>query len=722
MMNILKKKYIKTSTILQMEATECGAASLAIILAHNKVYVPLQELREICGVSRDGSNAGDVANAAKQFKLKPKAVNTDIDKINERIVCPAILFWNFNHFLVLEGYDEKKNIFYINDPASGRKIIDFKEFDESFTGVALYFEKDKGFKKIGSPPKNYGSYISILKSSKPDLLFVAIATLLLVIPGITVPVFTQIFIDDIIIGHSYSLVALLVISMISMLCVQFVLILLQQISLTLLGIKLSIVGSTNFLTHVIKLPIVFFTQRHLGDIVNRVSLTEKISLTLSRNISTNIINLLTSVIYGVVMFMYDVTLGSVVVIVMFFNVIILKLLREGQNNANQVMFKERAALLGTSMSGLSVINTIKATGMENVFFQKWAGYQAKMLNSEQKLAIYSYILNLTPSFLNSLTLVLVFYFGSFKIIDGVITVGTLVAFQSLMNSFTSPISNLVGFAAELQVLKGDMDRVNDTLQYKKDDLIAVDDDKKEKHYRLSGDIDIKNMSFLYSKYGNPIIDNLSLSISPGTMVAVVGNSGSGKTTLIKILSRLYYPKSGSITIDNNKLNTINRFLFAQSVSVVDQNIVLFPGSIYDNLSLWDKNIESSDVMNALRDVCLIDLIDTLPDGVNYQIEEGGANFSGGQRQCLEIARALVSNPSILILDEATSALDSIMELNIINNIKKRGCTCVIVAHRLSAIRDAHKIIVLKGGKIIQSGKHNELLKEDNLYQELINSQ
>ncbi len=720
-MNLFKKKPIKTETILQMEATECGAASLAIVLAYHKVYIPLSKLRDMCGVSRDGSSASSIVNAATQFKLKPKAVNIDIDKIHEKVVFPAILFWNFNHFLVLEGYDDKKNIFYVNDPASGRREVQFKEFDESFTGIALNFEKDEGFKKIGSKPSNFGSYLAILKSSKPDLLFIAIATLLLVVPGLTIPVFTQIFIDDILIGKTYSLVSLLIIAMIAILVIQLVLILLQQISLTLLGIKLSVVGSTNFLTHIVKLPIMFFSQRSTGDIVNRVSLNEKIALTLSRNISTNVINLLTSVIYGAAMLSYDATLGSIVIAIMFVNVFVLRLLKEGQNNSNQVMFKEVAMLMGTSMNGLSIINTLKATGMENVFFKKWSGYQAKMLNAEQKLAVYSYILNLTPVFLNSLALVLVFYFGSFKIIDGIITVGTLIAFQSLMSSFTSPISNLVGFASELQVLKGDMDRTNDALKHKEDQLINIDD-SGDKSYRLSGKIEMKDIIFAYGKYDKPVIDKLNISISTGTMLAIVGSSGSGKSTLIKLLSRLYYPTSGSIIVDDKPLNNIDRFLFSQSISVVSQDIILFPGSIHENLSFWNKDVDPADINRALKDTCLLDLINTLPGDINHQIEEGGRNFSGGQKQCLEIARALTSNPSILVLDEATSALDSILELNIINNIKRRGCTCIVVAHRLSAIRDAHRIIVLDKGGIIQSGTHNELIKEDNLYRTLISKQ
>ncbi len=719
--NILKKNHIKTPTLLQMESTECGAASLGIILEYHKVFVPLQKLRTICGISRDGSSASNIIKAARKFKLKHKAVNTDIDKLNKDVVFPAILFWNFNHFLVLEGYDEEKSIFYVNDPASGRRKVGYKEFDQSFTGIAISFSQDEGFETAGSPPSNYHRFRSLLGASKADLIFITLITLLLVIPGITIPVFSKVFIDEVLVNQFNSLMPVLIGAMVIMFVAQFVLILLQQISLALLGVKLSIVSATNFMAHIVKLPIMFFSQRYLGDIVDRVSLNEKIATSLSRNISTNIINLLTSIIYGAVMLMYDYVLALIVIGIMLVNVLVLRLVREGQNNANQAMFKEKAVLLGFSMNGLRIIETIKASGMGMSFFKKWAGYQAKMLNAEQKLAVYSYILNLTPSFLGSLALVLVLYFGGFSILEGTMSVGTLIAFQSLMNSFMAPISNLVGFAAELQVLKGDIDRTNDALQYKVDRLVNLKDTDK-KYHNLSGEIILKDVNFAYAKYSPPILKDFNLTINPGTMLAVVGGSGSGKSTLIKLISRLHYPDSGVINIDDTPLNEIDRFLFSQSISVVNQEVVLFSGSIRNNLTFWNNTIPLKDINHALEDVCLSKLIDQLPNGHDYEIEEGGQNFSGGQRQCLEIARALVTNPSILILDEATSALDSVVELNIIDNIKRRGCTCIIVSHRLSAIRDANNIIVMKGGQIIESGSHNELMQEGSFYQALITKQ
>ncbi|SMM98764.1 Type I secretion system ATPase, LssB family LapB [uncultured Candidatus Thioglobus sp.] len=714
--------HIKTTTMLQMAMTECGAASLRIILDYHKIYRSLEELRILCGVSRDGSNAADLVKTAKQFNLDCQPVNTDINEINKKITFPAILFWNFNHFLVLEGYDEENQIFYINDPASGRRKVYFQEFDQSFTGIAINFSKNKDYQPSGSPEKSYGRFYPILKESMPALWFIVTVTLLLVVPGIAIPVFSQIFIDDILIAGNESIATLLILGMIMMLLVQAILIFLQKITLVLLGTKLSAVNSIAFVTHMLKLPIMFFSQRYIGDLVNRVELNERIAMALSNNIAINIINLLTSIIYGIVLLTYDWLLGLVAITAMAFNLVALKALRNKQNNANQVMYKEQSALFGVSSNGLSMIETIKSSGMELSFFRKWSGYQAKMLNAKGELSVYAYILGLTPVFLNSFAIVAVLYIGSFQVLDGLMTVGMLIAFQSLMQSFMGPISNLVGFASELQLLKGDIERSNDVLNHNPDPLISITDSNNDNYKSLSGDIVIKDMSFSYARYAVPLFDKFNLHIKPGSVVAIVGGSGSGKSTLVQLLSRLYYPKSGSISIDGINLNKINRFLFSQSVAVVSQNISLFQGSIRDNLTFWDSSVDNADIYNALKDASILDMVNKLPDGYNYQIKEGGKNFSGGQRQCLEIARALTGNPSVLILDEATSALDSIIEAKIIDNLKHRGCTCIFVAHRLSAIRDAHNIIVLDQGKIVQTGTHNTLIKEDNIYQKLITSQ
>ena len=710
----------KTNTMLQMEATECGAASLRIIMDYHKVYRSLEELRELCGVSRDGTNAKALISVAKQFHLDGHAINIDIPKIHEKVIFPAIIFWNFNHFLVLEGYDKKRQLFYINDPASGRRVVKFAEFDSSFTGIVLNFKPDENFKPSGTRDKSYSRFYPIIKESMPSMWFVMLATLLLVVPGITIPVFSQIFIDDVLIKDNQSVIDWLLIGMGAVLVMQLLLTLLQKITLALLGIKLSVVNSISFLDHILRLPIMFFSQRYVGDLSNRVGLNEKIALSLSSNVGINIINLFTSTIYGTVLVLYDSTLGVAAIGVMAINFVVLKLIREKQNNANQVMYKEQASLYGVSSNGLSMIETIKSSGMESVFFKKWSGYQSKMVNAKQKLAVYSYILGITPVFLNAFALVVILYLGSFKVLDGVMTVGTLIAFQGLMNLFTQPISNLVGFATELQLLKGNIERTNDVLNYAKDPLITTEHNNTYKS--LSGRIAIKDMSFVYAKFQKPIFEQFNLTIEPGSMIAIVGGSGSGKSTLIKLLSRLYYPNSGNISIDGQDLNTINRFLFSQSVAVVSQEISLFQGSIRDNLTFWDTSVNHEDLCNALKDAGIFDMVNKLPEGYDYQIEENGKNFSGGQKQCLEIARALVNNPSVLILDEATSALDSIIEAKIINNLKRRGCTCIFVAHRLSAIRDAHNIIVLDKGNIVQTGTHNELIKEDNIYKTLVTNQ
>ena len=710
----------KTATMLQMEATECGPASLRIVMNHHKIHCSLETLREMCGVSRDGTNAKNLVDVARQFGLRGKAINIDIPKINKRVVFPAIIFWNFNHFLVLEGYDEKRGLFYLNDPAAGRRVAKFDEFDTSFTGIVINFTRTEDYKPSGTRPQSYNRFYPLIKKSLPSISFIMLATLLLAVPGITIPVFSQIFIDDVLLTGDQQVMDWLLVGMVAILLMQIILVFLQKTTLALLGIKLSVVNSLGFIDHVLRLPVMFFSQRYIGDIANRIGLNERIALSLSNNIAINIINLLTSIIYGAVLLFYDLQLGAAAIAVMALNFVVLSAIRGRQNNANQVMYKEKATLLGVSTNGLNMIETIKSSGMELAFFRKWAGYQSKMLNAKQKLAVYSYILSLTPIFLNAFALVVVFYLGSFKVLDGVMSVGALIAFQGLMNIFLQPISNLVGFATELQLLKGDIERTDDVLNYAKDPLIQSDN--RGKYKNLPGKIDIQDLTFAYAKFDKPVFEKLNLTIEPGSMVAIVGGSGSGKSTLVKLISRLYYAKEGTITIDGQSLRDIDRFLFAQSVSVVSQGINLFQGSIRDNLTFWDSSVDHEDICNALKDADIFDMVNQLPDGYDYQIKENGSNFSGGQRQCLEIARALVSNPSVLVLDEGTSALDSIKEAKIINNLKRRGCTCIFVAHRLGAIRDAHNIVVLDQGQIVQSGTHNQLILEDKLYKTLVTSQ
>lgn len=708
---------------MQMESTECGAASLGAILAYHGVYRTLEQLREECDISRDGSNALAIIKAAEKYHLEGKGVRSELHNLHEIVTLPAIIFWKFNHFLVLEGYNTKNGEYYLNDPAKGRITVPYQEFDESFTGVALIFKKTKEFQPLGEPAKLHNSIIKRLSDSTKDVVYLALITLFLAIPGLVVPLFSKVFIDDVLIRGLDSVVKPLLIAMVITFMVQTLLLSLQRLVLTLLTIKLTISSSAQFMYHIFRLPILFFSQRYLGDIADRIASNERISQSLSNNVAINSINLVTSAIYGSILLLYDYVLGILTILMVSINFLVLAYLNERRDNANQVVLKEKGGLLGISMNGLKIISTLKASGIENMFFKRWAGYQARMINAKQKLTLYSYILVLAPTFLSGLTTVLIVYVGSYKILDGVLTVGGLIAFQALAQQFMSPISNLVSFGAELQQLKGDFNRLEDVLSYKQDPLKTSTSKKKMQHVRMLGKLSVEDLTFGYQRQGKPVLKNINFTIEPGSSVAIVGSSGSGKSTLLKLISRLYAPHKGCIKFDDCLANEIDDFSFSRSVASVDQNIILFEGSVRDNLSLWDMSIRDQQIGQALRDAALLDVINKLPNHYGYQIREGGANFSGGQRQCLEIARVLVNDPSIIILDEATAALDALIEKQIMDNIRKRCCTTIIVAHRLSTIRDADMIIVLEKGEIVQMGDHQQLVQDkEGPYNRLVQDQ
>jgi len=708
----------KTPVFMQMEATECGAASLGSILAYHGVYQTLEQLRNACDISRDGSNALSLVNVAKSFRLAGQGVRADLDNLTERVVFPAIIFWKFNHFLVLEGVDTKKQLYYLNDPGQGRRTVTREEFDNSFTGIALNFTREKDFKPLGAPPKMHSSLAKRLSGETKNLLYLTLITLIVSAVGLVVPVFSKIFIDDVLIRGLDSLMRPLLLAMVVTFVVQTVLLSVQYRILALLNLKMALTSSAKFMKHLLGLPLLFFAQRYVGDLADRIASNDRIAQTLANSVAINFINLLTSVIYGSILLFYNYQLALISILMVSLNFLVLGALNERRVNANKSFLKEKANLLGVSMNGLNAVSTLKANGIESVFFKRWSGIQAHMIRAKQILNIYSYILVLTPALLSGLSVCVIILVGSRQIIDGVLTVGGLIAFQALAQQFMGPISNLVSFGAELQQLKGDLDRLDDVLSYRQEERQAPA--RLEGPSRLYGKLEVADLSFGYRREGALVLEDINFTVEPGNSVAIVGSSGSGKSTLLKLLSRLHEPRAGRILYDEKAAGDIDPLTFGRSVSMVSQEIILFEGSVRDNLTLWDKTIEDVKLGEALADVGLLKVINKLPGNYNYQIKEDGRNFSGGQRQCLEIARALVTNPSLLILDEATSALDTIVEQEVIAGIKRRCCSLVIVAHRLSTVRDADQILVLEKGKIVQRGDHEQLFADkDGPYHKLV---
>ena len=709
------KKRVKVPTVLQMEAVECGAACLGMILAYYGKYVPLEELRIECGVSRDGSKASNILKAARKYGLEAKGFRKEPEGLKE-LPLPMIIFWNFNHFVVLEGI--KGNKVYLNDPAMGQRVVSYEEFDQSFTGIALTFKPGPEFKKGGKRPSIWRSLRNRLKGSELAFTYIVLASLFLVIPGLVIPTFSKIFIDNILVKNMTGWLKPLLLAMLIAAVVQAALTWLQKYYLLRMETKLAISNSSKFFMHVFRLPIEFFAQRFPGEVGNRVLLNDKVAEILGRQLSTNLLSVGLIGFYALLMAQYDIVLTGIGVAMAFINLGALKFVSEKRKNSNLRLQQEMGKLLGVSMTGIQMIETLKATGSETDFFEQWSGYQAKVMNAEQELGATNQFLSAIPSFLSLLNNVLILTIGGLRVIEGHLTMGMLVAFQSLMGSFMTPVNQMVNMGRVLQEAEADMKRLDDVLNYQQEKRFEKETDL-DSPPKLTGYIEIKNVTFGYNRLEPPLIKDFSLTIKPGQRIAIVGASGSGKSTIAKLVSGLYEPWSGEILFDGKPLKEIPKDVFLNSVAMVDQDIFLFEGTVKDNITMWDPTIPEKDYIKAAKDACIHDDIAARPGGYESNVEEGGANFSGGQRQRLEIARALAINPTILVLDEATSALDPYTEKLIDDNIRKRGCTCIIVAHRLSTIRDCDEIIVLDRGRVVQRGTHEEMKNIDGPYAKLI---
>ncbi|AUC16918.1 NHLP family bacteriocin export ABC transporter peptidase/permease/ATPase subunit [Tenacibaculum sp. SZ-18] len=715
-------KRVTTPTVLQMEGVECGAAALSIILGYYGKFVPLEKLRISCGVSRDGLKATNILKAARQYGLEGKGYAKSIEKLKE-LEMPAIIFWNFNHFLVIEGFT--KDRVYLSDPAQGRYYVSHQEFDDAYTGVVLTFKPGEKFEKGNEKQGLLNSLASRVSNSKLSLTYIVLASLFLVIPGLVIPSFTKIFIDKYLINGISSFVMPLLLIMGGMLAVNALLVYIQQYYLLRLETKLALTTSSKFLWHVFHLPIAFFTQRYSGEIGNRVSLNDKVAKLLSGDLANSALNVIMVVFYALLMFSYDVLLTVIGIVMASLNIVILQYVSRARKDGNRRLTSENGKLLGTTTSGISMIETLKASGRENDFFTNWTGYLAKVVNAQQELGWLTTRLNTVPPLLMSLNSAIILGVGATRVMNGEMTLGMLVAFIYLMNNFIGPVNQLVSVGSLLQETESDMARIDDVLNYEVASEFEHDENepenKREFHNKLSGHFEMKNITFGYNTTMDPLIENFSLKVEPGSRVALVGGSGSGKSTVARLASGLYDPWNGDILFDDVPRREIPRHILNESVAVIDQEVLMFKGSIQENIAFWDHKIPEKSIIQSAKDAAIHDVVASRAEAYDSAVAERGANFSGGQRQRLEIARALALNPSILVMDEATSALDPKSEKIVMDNIKRRGCTCLIVAHRLSTIMDCDEIIVMEFGKIVERGTHKELLEKSGAYARLIDA-
>ena len=715
---------VKTPTVLQMEAVECGAAALSIVLQHFGRYVSLEELRIACGVSRDGSKASSVVRAARAHGLKAQGMRLEIDALHH-YACPMILFWNFNHFLVLEGLNDKKA--WINDPATGPRTVAMDEFNRSYTGVVLLFEPEPHFERSPDPNGIVVALSRRLRNVRAAAAYVLLAGLGMVIPGLAIPVFSQVFVDSYLIGRLQGWVKPLLLGMALTAVLRALLTWLQLSYLLRLETRLSLTASANYFWHLLRLPIEFFSQRHAASIGQRVSINDGIARLVSGELAVNVVSLVTLVFYLAIMLSYDVLLTVIGVSLTMLNVLLLAVISRKRRDRTMRLQQQRGKLGATLVGGIQTIETIKAGGGEADFFGRWSGLKAGVNNTEQDLLFYTQLLGTLPVLVSAAITACILGLGGLRVMSGEITIGMLIAFQSLMASFSSPVNNLMGLAGRLQEADADLKRLDDTLRYQVDPRFAASDapangsaqDTHAPEEKLQGALELRHVSFGYSRLEPPLLEDFSLRLAPGQRVALVGASGSGKSTVAKLVMGLHQPWSGEILFDGCRRGDISPRVLSASLAGVDQDIYLFSGCIRDNFTLWDSSVAEPDLVRAGHDAAIHDTIASRAGGYDTLVTEGASNFSGGQRQRLEIGRALTGNPRILVLDEATAALDTATEKEIDDSLRRRGCTCLIVAHRLSTIRDCDEIIVMDHGRIVERGTHDTLLRRAGAYAALV---
>jgi NHLM bacteriocin system ABC transporter peptidase/ATP-binding protein len=713
------KGVAKVPVIMQLEALECGAASLAMIMAYYGKWVPLEQVRLDCGVSRDGSKAKNIYLAAENYGFEVKAYRASPESVKENGKFPCIIHWNMNHFVVLNGF--RGNHVYINDPARGTVKISWDEFDKAFTGIVLEPVPSPDFKPGGKRKSTLDFAAKRLAGTGAAVVFVMLTTAISYLFGIADSVTSRIFIDRLLTGINKDWVNPFMLIMILLAAINLTVSWVQTIYSLKINGKMAIAGNASYMWKVLHLPMEFFSQRLAGDIQSRAGMNASIAGTLVGTFAPLLLNTVMMIFYLVLMIRQSVLLTLIGFSTLILNIIMSRIISNRRINITRVQMRDSAKLESTTASGIEMIETIKASGAENGFFQKWAGFQASVNAQNVKAAKEQQFIGIIPAFFSTVANYAVLIAGVYLTMDGRFTLGSVLMFQGFLGSFMSPAMTLISAGQTIQEMRTQMERIEDVMEYP-DDPSLDNEPVIEKTGKLKGNILIKNITFGYSRLEEPVIKDFSLSLKTGERVAIVGSSGSGKSTMSKLISGLYQPWSGEILFDGHKRSDYPREVMTGSIAVVDQDITVFEDTISNNIKMWNDDIQDFEVILAARDAMLHDDITKLPGGYEYKLQSGGKNISGGQRQRMEIARVLAQDPSIIILDEATSALDAKTEYGVINAIRDRGITCIVIAHRLSTIRDCDEIIVLDHGEIAERGTHDELMTKGGIYSDLVSNE
>lgn len=708
----------KVPVIMQLENLECGAACLAMIMAYYEKWVPLEQVRRDCGVSRDGSKAKNIYLAAEHHGFDVEAYRMSPEALKESGQFPCIIHWNMNHFVVLDGF-KGKNV-YLNDPARGTVKVSWEEFDKSFTGVVIVPTPSEHFEKGGSRRSTVEFARKRLVGAGAAVVFVMLATALSYLFGIVNSVTSKVYVDRILSGINRDWLNSFVNLLILLAVIQIVVSWVQAIYSLKINGKMAVVGSTSYMWKVIRMPMEFFSQRLAGDIQGRADLNASIANTLVTTFAPVLLNTTMMIFYLVMMLRQSLMLTAIGLSTMIINIVLSRIISKKRINIMRVQLRDDGKLEASTVTGFDMIETIKASGAEEGFFRKWAGYQASVNAQSIKTLKTNMYLGMIPELLNTITTYLVLILGVYLIIQGEFTLGSIMMFQGFLQSFMAPAMTLISAGQMIQEMRTQMERIEDVMEYPDDvNLIDSPEAADAPLEKLRGNVELKGISFGYSRLEEPIIKDFSLSVKSGQRIALVGPSGCGKSTISKLISGLYQPWEGEIRYDGKTRSAYPRDVMTGSIAVVDQDIIVFEDTIANNIKMWDETILDFEMIMAANDAQIHEDIVEMPGGYQHKLISGGRNLSGGQRQRLEIARVLAMDPTVIILDEATSALDAKTEYEVVNAIKKRGITCIVIAHRLSTVRDCDEIIVLDHGKAVERGTHDELMKMGGAYADLV---
>lgn len=713
----LHLKRQRVPVLRQMTAVECGAASLAMILSYHGRKTSVSEMRERCGVGRDGLSALSIVRTARSYGLRVRAIT--LQENDFRFVSlPAIVHWGFNHFLVVERWTSHH--VDLVDPAIGRRRVTAEEFDNSFTGVVLTFEAGVNFDRGAAKRHvNLAHYaLNYAKLAPFSLLQILGASLLLQLFGLVVPALTALVVDTIVPDKLQGALALLAFGLLILFVAQLTTMLLRSTVLLYLQTKVDTQMMLGFFEQLLTLPVRFFQQRSSGDLLARLSSNTIVRDTISNQLVSSVLDGAFVLVYLIILFAVSPLFGFLVVLLGGLQIVLLTITTRAVRELAARELVAQGKSQGYATEALVGMVTLKASGAEHRALQRWSNLFFDQMNASVRRTYVSSVINTVLTTFQTFSPVLLLVFGTYLALNGSLQIGTMLALVSLATAFLTPLSSLVTTGQKLQLVHSHLERIADVMEAEPEqDLLRVRESP-----RLQGAISLDQVSFQYDPHSAPILNDISISITSGQKVAIVGRSGSGKTTLGNLLLGLSLPTSGEIFYDGIPLRTLDYQMVRSQFGVVTQASSIFSGSIRENISLNNPEMDMESVIRAARAAAIHDDIMGMPMEYETMVSEGGSALSGGQRQRLALARALANKPVLMLLDEATSALDVITERLVEQNLRELACTQIIIAHRLSTIRNADLILVLDGGKIVERGTHQELLAREGYYAGLIQSQ